>query len=85
MSAFAGDTSEAAKRVRELLDEPTPDAARRLLDDLPSLVPGDPAIAAVIAEEMATSFSEAFRAEQAGTGGLTQEEAERIYEEMMAG
>lgn len=85
LSVFAEDTSEAAKRVRGLLDDPTPEAARRLLDDLPSLVPDDPALAAVIAEEMAKSFSEAFRAEQAGDGGLTQEEAERIYEEMMAG
>lgn len=85
LSVFAEDTSEAAKRVRGLLEDPTPEAARRLLDDLPSLVPDDPALAAVIAEEMAKSFSEAFKAEQAGDGGLTQEEAERIYEEMMAG
>lgn len=85
LSVLAEDTSEAAKRVRGLLEDPTPEAARRLLDDLPSLVPDDPALAAVIAEEMAKSFSEAFKAEQAGDGGLTQEEAERIYEEMMAG
>lgn len=64
LDAFAEDASEAATRVRELLDDPTPEAARRLLDDLPSLIPDDPALAAVIAEEMAKSFADAFKEEQ---------------------
>lgn len=88
LRAFAEDTSEAAKRVRELLEDPTPEAARALMADLPSLVPGDPALAALLAEEMAKSFAGAFRGPAPSApadGGLTQEDAERIYEEMMAG
>ncbi len=87
LRAFAEDASEAARRVRELLADPAPEAARRLLDDLPSLVPDDPALTALLAEEMAGAFAGAYRGPAPSApadGGLTQEDAERIYEEMMA-
>lgn len=67
LRAFAEDTSEAAKRVRELLADPTPEAARRLLDDLPKLMPEDPALAALLAEEMAGAFAGAHRPGRAAT------------------
>ena len=56
LAAFAKDTSAAAERVKALLDDPTPEAADKLLADLPSLIPDDPALAAVIAEAMAAEF-----------------------------
>lgn len=56
LAAFAKDTSAAAERVKTLLDDPTPEAAEKLLADLPSLIPDDPALAAVIAEAMAAEF-----------------------------
>ena len=64
-----------------------PEAARRLLDDLPSLVPDDPALAAVIAEAMAAEFSPDGRARTPyapQNEEITQADAERIYEEMMS-
>lgn len=64
LSAFSNDASEAAKRVRELMADPTPEAARQLMADLPDLIPDDPALAAVLAEEMAKSFADAFAAEK---------------------
>lgn len=56
LAAFAKDTSAAAEQVKALLDNPTPEAADKLLADLPSLIPDDPALAAVIAEAMAAEF-----------------------------
>lgn len=56
LKAFAEDTGAAAAAVRKLLENPTPDGAAALLHDLPSLIPEDPALAAVIAEEMAKEF-----------------------------
>ena len=56
LAAFAKDTSAAAERVKALLDDPTPEAADKLLADLPSLLPEDPALAAVIADAMAAEF-----------------------------
>ena len=82
LEAFAKDTSKAAEAVKTLLDDPTPENAKKLLADLPNLLPDDPALAAVIAEAMAGAFGEV---KPKGEGeGLTQEEAERIYEEMMS-
>ncbi len=60
LGAFARDTSKAAEAVRGLLDDPTPEKAKALIDDLPNLVPEDPALAAVIAEEMAKEFAVTF-------------------------
>ena len=62
MAAFAKDTSKAAEAVKALLDDPTPEAAENLLADLPSLIPDDPALAAVIADAMAAEFSPEGRA-----------------------
>ena len=56
LAAFAKDTSKAAEAVKALLDDPTPEAAEKLLADLPSLIPDDPALAAVIADAMAAEF-----------------------------
>ena len=56
LEAFAKDTGAAAEAVAELLKNPSPDAAAALLEKLPSLLPEDPALAAIIAEEMAKQF-----------------------------
>ena len=56
LEAFAKDTSKAAEAVKALLADPTPEKAEKLLADLPSLIPDDPALAAVIAEAMAAEF-----------------------------
>ena len=60
LAAFAKDTGAAAEAVAKLLENPTPERASALLKDLPSLLPKDPALAAVIAEEMAQAYGEAF-------------------------
>ena len=60
LAAFAKDTGAAAEAVAELLKNPTPERAAALLKDLPSLLPKDPALAAVIAEEMAKAYGEAW-------------------------
>ena len=59
LAAFAKDTGPAAKRVEELLKDPSKEAAKKLLDDLDSLLQDDPEMAAVLAEAMAKEFSEA--------------------------
>ena len=56
LTAFAKDTSEAGKAVAELMKNPTQEAAASLVSRLPSLLPDDPAMAAVIAEAMANEF-----------------------------
>ena len=40
----------------KLLEDPTPEKAAELIEKLPSLLPEDPALAAVIAEAMAEEF-----------------------------
>ncbi len=57
LTAFAEDGDEAARRVRALLDDPTREKALALLEDLPGLVPHDPALAAALAEAMAAEFA----------------------------
>ena len=57
LKAFASDTSAAGKAVAELLKNPTQEAAASLVSRLPSLLPDDPAMAAVIAEAMAKEFN----------------------------
>lgn len=66
LAAFAKDASRAAERVKALLDDPTPEAAEKLLADLPSLIPDDPALAAVIADAMAAEFRPAPSAKAGG-------------------
>ena len=66
LEAFAKDTSKAAEAVKKLLADPTPEKAEKLLEDLPNLLPEDPALAAVIAEAMAAEFK-GVEATNAGT------------------
>ena len=56
LKAFAQDTGPAADAIKAFLDAPSKEAADALLKDLPSLIPEDPALAAVIAEAMAAEF-----------------------------
>lgn len=81
LEAFAKDSGAAAEAVAKLLENPSPDAAAVLLEKLPSLLPEDPALAAVIAEAMAKAFG---TIDATRKGEITQEDAERIYEEMMS-
>lgn len=83
LKAFAQDTGPAADAIRDFLDDPSQEAAEDLLRRLPDLI-DDRALAAVIAEEMARAVSERLEKTAREPKGLTQEDAERIYEEMMA-
>ena len=56
LAAFAKDTGAAAEAVAKLLENPSPEAAAALLAKLDTLMPDDPAMAAVIAEAMAKEF-----------------------------
>lgn len=56
LAAFAADMSPAGKAVEELLKDPSKEAAEALLAKLDTLLPEDPATAAVIAEAMAAEF-----------------------------
>ena len=56
LEAFCKDGSKAAQEVLKLLEDPTAEKATELIEKLPSLLPEDPALAAVIAEEMAKEF-----------------------------
>ena len=60
LRALQGDCKLIADEVEELLKDPTPEKARALLDKIPDLVPEDPALAPLIAEEMAKAYGEAF-------------------------
>lgn len=68
LEAFAKDQGAAAEAVAKLLQNPTPDRAAALLKDLPNLLPEDPALAAVIAEEMAKAYGEAWEKARQGSG-----------------
>ena len=78
LAAFAKDTGPAADAIKELLKDPSKEAAEKLLADLDDLMPEDPAMAAILAEAMAKEFGATTKEE------LTQADAERIYEEMMS-
>ena len=56
LEAFCKDGSKAAQEVLKLLEDPTAEKAAELIEKLPSLLPEDPALAAVIAEAMAEEF-----------------------------
>lgn len=58
LSAFAEDTGPAADAIRAFLDDPSRAAAEDLQRRLPGLIPDDPALAAVIAEEMARAMAD---------------------------
>lgn len=57
LEAFSKDLSPAAEAVKELLKDPTPEKAKELLEKLPELLPEDPEMAAIIADEMAKTFA----------------------------
>ena len=81
LKAFAKDTGPAAEAVKRLLENPTPETCSKLLDDLPALLPDDPELATVIAEAMADEFADVIVRNKED---ISQEDAERIYEEMMS-
>lgn len=58
LKAFAEDMGPASEAVAKLLKNPTPETAAALLDELPALLPDDPALATVIAEAMAEEFGD---------------------------
>lgn len=61
LAALAEDSSEVAKEIAKLMADPSPSAASALLEKLPSLLPEDPALAAVIAEAMAEAYGEGLK------------------------
>ena len=58
LAAFAADNGTLAEAIKALLKDPSTEAAEKLLADLPTLLPDDPALEAVIAEEMAKQFTD---------------------------
>ena len=58
LEALSHDLSPVGKAIEEFLKDPSKDAAKKLLDDLPNLLPNDSALAAVIAEEMAEAMEQ---------------------------
>ena len=60
LKALQCDCKMIADEVEELLKDLTPEKARALLDKLPDLVPEDPALAPLLAEEMAKAYGEAW-------------------------
>ena len=60
LRALQGDCKPLAAEVEILLEDPTPEKARALLDKIPDLVPEDPALAPLLAEEMAKAYGEAW-------------------------
>ena len=84
LAALAADLNPASNAIKEFLKAPSKEAAEKLIADLPSLLPADPALAAVIAEEMAKEFGEVEEAKPKDEGDeITQEDTETIYKEMM--
>ena len=93
LEAFAKDTTPAAKAVQELLKDFSKEACEKFLADLPKLMPDDPVTATVIAdamaEAMANSLTQSSQSsqredEEPSREEITQEQAERLYEEMMS-
>lgn len=60
LRALKDDCKPLASEVEELLKDPSPEKARALLDKIPDLVPEDPALAPLLAEEMAKAYGSAF-------------------------
>ena len=56
VDAFVRQNSDAAKAVKAVVDNPSEGAFAQLLANLPALLPTDPALASVIADEMAKMF-----------------------------
>ena len=75
IDAFVRQNSEAAKAVQAVVDNPSEGAFAQLMTNLPALLPTDPALAAVIADEMAKVYGEEFHhAEAQRRGELANEE-----------
>ncbi len=68
LKGYEKDAEPAAKAVKELLSDFTPEKAKALIAKLPSLIPDDPAMAAVLAEAMAAEFAGASSAASAPQG-----------------
>lgn len=71
--SLAADMSPVADRIAALLDLPEAGmaaAARKLAGELPGLLPGDPEMAAVLEEEIATAFAGAAAADPEEGGML---------------
>ena len=64
LSALKEDCKPLAGEVEELLNDLTPEKAKEFLAKIPDLVPDDPVLAPLIAEEMAKAYGEAFTASQ---------------------
>ena len=81
LTAFAKDTSKAAEAVKSLLAEEDPEKLKalssKLIADLPTLIPDDPALAAVIADAMAAEFGSP--AAPAPSGALANEDDAEIF------
>ncbi|MBQ7251806.1 MAG: hypothetical protein IJS32_04305, partial [Kiritimatiellae bacterium] len=91
LRSFAADTSEAAKRLAVLLEkadagEDIAEEARKLAEELPGLMPEEPAMADELAAAMAEAFAgeiEAAKdAEDAKEGKLANAEEGEITQEM---
>ena len=66
LKAFAKDTGPAAEAVKELLDDPSAEAAADLTARLPDLLPTDPEMASILADAMARAMAEAAAGEMGG-------------------
>ena len=66
LRAFAEDMTPASDAIRELLRDPTPEAAAALVEKIPSLLPEDPQLAAILEEETARAFADAVEDEGNG-------------------
>ena len=88
LAAFAKDTTPAAKAVQELLKDFSKEACEKFLADLPGLMPKDPITATVLANATVEAMAEVVKGDGKGEGEdggeITQEQAERLYEEIMA-
>lgn len=58
IDAFVRQNSDAAKAVKAVVDNPSEGAFAQLMANLPALLPTDPALASVIADEMAKVYGE---------------------------
>lgn len=64
LSALKNDCKPLATLVDGLIANPTPERAKMLLEKLPEMVPEDPTLAPILAEEMAKVYGEAWTAAQ---------------------
>lgn len=60
LRALQNDCKPLAAEIEKLLENPTAEKARALLEKIPDMVPEDPALAPLLAEEMAKAYGEAW-------------------------